>query len=628
MTNVMALSAADVTVVRIIMSPSFRDVPGRTTVTVWTRTVGAAVEGLVLDYPTLRPALCDSAGAITRHVLIRLNGTDIRFLSGGETYIRSCDTISISARSWIKHLAVVQLPALVIAGAFGLFLHWIGFESPRIWLSLAASVVAVMIVLGLCKMAGAKTACLIERFGCVAIGLVLGDALGVLLVILLPSHWILRGLWGLLVIVGFLVGLAAPRFRLAPAPTRLGTLGAILGTVAVVWFGIACGGVVYDSRAFGAAAPSDQILSERRAARADRLSKWNNGSIAVTLSGGGYRAAIVEAGILAVFDKANLPIACVSTVSGGSIVGAAYALGWTPEEFVTRLRNAKPHMADDFLRPWLLHKLIIGDIGTGDIYVEHLARTYFSSHVIEDTGPPQLVVNATEMYEGLGEAFWANDSHHKAFGRELAIIVGASGAFPGAFSPIWIMGRHYADGGVVDNLGLEGLEQYLEEAAPSPPTPRVLVICDISAPLPQFSRAQSPLQAAMRAISVQSSARLEDVLYPYLFDPTVPVTREASKHGRIPRWTDGVPANRFWRYRSDAVFVAYLTSRTWVFSTDRREADALRHVAELGTLIELDSRDVDLGYWVGQRLALNELADVCEALGYPCPVIELPPLPP
>ena len=52
--------------------------------------------------------------------------------------------------------------------------------------------------------------------------------------------------------------------------------------------------------------------------------------VAVTLSGGGYRAAVSHAGLLAGLDAHCVPVHVLSTVSGGSIAGAAYALGVPP----------------------------------------------------------------------------------------------------------------------------------------------------------------------------------------------------------------------------------------------------------------------------------------------------------
>jgi hypothetical protein len=73
----------------------------------------------------------------------------------------------------------------------------------------------------------------------------------------------------------------------------------------------------------------------------------------------------------------------------------------------------------------------------------------------------------------------------------IADIVAASGAFPGAFQPMhlrWISDdkatelkeRKFIDGGVVENLGLEGLRRYLTTGSPPPEPPDVLLISDAS----------------------------------------------------------------------------------------------------------------------------------------------------
>ncbi len=48
--------------------------------------------------------------------------------------------------------------------------------------------------------------------------------------------------------------------------------------------------------------------------------------------GGGFARGIAHAGVLEVFEKNQIPIHCITGVSAGSIVAAAYASGATPEE--------------------------------------------------------------------------------------------------------------------------------------------------------------------------------------------------------------------------------------------------------------------------------------------------------
>ena len=48
--------------------------------------------------------------------------------------------------------------------------------------------------------------------------------------------------------------------------------------------------------------------------------------------GGGFARGIAHVGVLRVFEQANIPIHCISGVSSGSIVAAAYASGSTSQE--------------------------------------------------------------------------------------------------------------------------------------------------------------------------------------------------------------------------------------------------------------------------------------------------------
>jgi predicted acylesterase/phospholipase RssA len=48
--------------------------------------------------------------------------------------------------------------------------------------------------------------------------------------------------------------------------------------------------------------------------------------------GGGFARGIAHAGVLRIFDQHHIPIHCITGISAGSIVAAAYASGATPEE--------------------------------------------------------------------------------------------------------------------------------------------------------------------------------------------------------------------------------------------------------------------------------------------------------
>src|ERR1700723_1891963 len=48
--------------------------------------------------------------------------------------------------------------------------------------------------------------------------------------------------------------------------------------------------------------------------------------------GGGFARGIAHAGVLSVFENHRIPIHCITGVSAGAIVAAAYASGATPSE--------------------------------------------------------------------------------------------------------------------------------------------------------------------------------------------------------------------------------------------------------------------------------------------------------
>lgn len=63
--------------------------------------------------------------------------------------------------------------------------------------------------------------------------------------------------------------------------------------------------------------------------------------VAVALSGGGYRAALVHAGVLDELSRLGVPVTNLSSVSGGSIIAAFVSRGGDPEDFVGAVREGR-----------------------------------------------------------------------------------------------------------------------------------------------------------------------------------------------------------------------------------------------------------------------------------------------
>jgi hypothetical protein len=216
--------------------------------------------------------------------------------------------------------------------------------------------------------------------------------------------------------------------------------------------------------------------------------------VAVALSGGGYRAAVTHAGVLAALADQGVPVDIVSSVSGGSIIGTAYALGVPPREFADRLKRQKPGLSDAVLNLRSVTQ------STSEVYLDHLRTTYFGDITVNQLPDfPTLLLNVTNYHTHPSQARevirkeWVSLELEQS--TPLTTAVTASGAFPGAFHPIeldWATrddhgtttGPHYlTDGGIVENLGTEGLRFYLSTMSWTEwyrTCPHVLIISDVS----------------------------------------------------------------------------------------------------------------------------------------------------
>jgi predicted acylesterase/phospholipase RssA len=337
--------------------------------------------------------------------------------------------------------------------------------------------------------------------------------------------------------------------------------------------------------------------------------------VAVMLSGGGYRAALIHAGILWVLDEAHIPIGILSTVSGGSIIGAEYALGRTPEQFRSFLAIDRPGLPNDLFN--FIHffgNLVAPFWSTADTYEFHFDRVYFRGAALRDTHGPVLVLNATDYATGHRAAFWPR----KDGGERLARLVAASAAFPIAFDPVRVAGvngRWYTDGGVVENLGVDGLREYLAQEKDAV-TPTVLLISDASAEpgVAADTVKTSWLNAGSHALEAQF-ASIHERIYDFYTaeDPTNRYDRNSSVPLRQPYLS---AADRLWPGRTGKVKIFILSptspAERWRFSNHSKLIEAVAH---LNTLNELSHREVDAAFWAGAKLASDSLPQLCAAAG-------------
>jgi predicted acylesterase/phospholipase RssA len=371
------------------------------------------------------------------------------------------------------------------------------------------------------------------------------------------------------------------------------------------------------------------VLATRRNQRRAEIGAADR-SVALALSGGGYRAAAVHAGILSVLEEARVPVAYLSTVSGGSIVGASYAMGLSAGDFRDHLEAAKPGLPNDLINFYsVLAQLFVPGLGSGDTYARHFDRVYFRGRRLSETGPPNLIVNATRYRDGTRRAFDAENDGE----LPLARLVAASGAFPVAFDPVMIEAERYIDGGVVENLGIAGLQQYFARHSDDPDLreriPSVLILSDASL-IPEVPPSWNKPSVVQMALRAQQTSYFSMHRWIYSFYTDGAYDRAGS--GPIEQPFE-VTAGRLWpslpvalQSRMVAVFVFSPSSPGERARYAGHEA-LLDAVSDLDTLRELSPAEVDAAFWVGAMLGAAYLPEVCTAAGIECPAVRAGPAP-
>jgi predicted acylesterase/phospholipase RssA len=234
------------------------------------------------------------------------------------------------------------------------------------------------------------------------------------------------------------------------------------------------------------------------------------GTIALSLSGGGYRAAGFHLGVLDMLDRLDLlkDVAALSTVSGGTFTGMRYALCQKAgEPFSVFFEKLKSDLLSIDVPHLALAKLTGGapsiPSGRWDV-ITACAQVYDEKFFagkrfdIFWDGPhiplKELIFNSTEFHTGVAFRFQKSANVHAKIGNgnvfitaeqarqiRLADIAAASSCFPGGFEPLsfpddfdWprddagaaalkeLQSKEWAplplmDGGVYDNQGMGSL---------------------------------------------------------------------------------------------------------------------------------------------------------------------------
>jgi NTE family protein len=257
--------------------------------------------------------------------------------------------------------------------------------------------------------------------------------------------------------------------------------------------------------------------------------------VSLALSGGGFRASLFHLGTLRSIVEHGWAqkIDVISTVSGGSIVGAFVALRWSRmlaeggdvaayqrnvvEPFIRRVTSSS------FITEWIgrsfivpFRKLFDRTYTRTKLAGELYGEWFYGSATCPDLPErPFLILNATNLQserawrftrDGLGDS---RNGYSSWKGKPLCVgeAVCASAAFPPVFTPARIRRSDYdfgepahgeeplrsfpiialTDGGVYDNSGLEAVWKatYLPCRTEAMKVPEFLVVSDAGAP-PQY----------------------------------------------------------------------------------------------------------------------------------------------
>ena len=223
--------------------------------------------------------------------------------------------------------------------------------------------------------------------------------------------------------------------------------------------------------------------------------------VGLALSGGGYRAALVHAGVLQELAARGIPVTNIASVSGGSIIGSFVGQGGDPADFVAAVKEGQFRFKRDLLSALNLPRWLFpfGSFSRRDVQAALVRRVLLSGAPVPGSNRPAFMLAMTDLSNAMSVGvtdhgfMLAGPTTSRFFksGEAMAIDglgdladkVAISGAFPGAFPAYRTSARFtqtyeplsrshpgrtiplaLVDGGVFDNLGLTLLQTIDQEA--------------------------------------------------------------------------------------------------------------------------------------------------------------------
>lgn len=201
----------------------------------------------------------------------------------------------------------------------------------------------------------------------------------------------------------------------------------------------------------------------------------------LALGGGGLKGA-AHIGVLQVFEEEGFPIETITGTSAGSVVGAAYAMGYSIENLIEIMRElAKGKTLDFSIHPtttlgivvrlilnmlkWGKHDTQLGLIRGKQL--EDFLQMLFASQTFEELRYP-FMVTAVDLRSGRSIIFTSKAMARKLRGVQngtvytdvmLKTAVRASTAIPGIFTPLYYRDMILVDGGIKNMVPVDLLHQ-------------------------------------------------------------------------------------------------------------------------------------------------------------------------
>lgn len=165
--------------------------------------------------------------------------------------------------------------------------------------------------------------------------------------------------------------------------------------------------------------------------------------IGLVLSGGGARG-IAHIGVIQALQEKGITFDAISATSSGAFVGAMISYGYEPLEILDKLIETRFY---PYLRPGFGANGLLQLRKMESILCQYIPENSFESLKIP------LVINATDVVSGHEILFKTG---------ELAAPLLASCCIPGLFSPIKLGEHDLVDGGVLNNLPVEHIQNQVD----------------------------------------------------------------------------------------------------------------------------------------------------------------------